>query len=158
MAEPHVVTALVAKRAELSGDLERLDERRTAIKAHIANLDAVLRLFCYAGDPARITPRRKRNWLFRRGDLQRMVHDIEREAARPRHRDDIALEVLNRKGWAHDPDLLDTVADKVKDVRKRSASIRRVRSHLRFEASVDRFPRPPSRARAKIYPLMDSWY
>ncbi len=47
MAEPHVVTALVAKRAELSGELAKLDERRTAIKAHIANLDAVLRLFCY---------------------------------------------------------------------------------------------------------------
>ena len=36
MAELHVVTALVAKRAELSGDLERLYERRDAIKAHIA--------------------------------------------------------------------------------------------------------------------------
>ena len=68
MAEPHVVTALVAKRAELSGELGRLDERRAAIKAHIANLDAVLRLFHYAGDPAKIKPRRKRNWIFRRGD------------------------------------------------------------------------------------------
>ena len=45
MAEPHVVTALVAKRAELSGELANLDERRAAIKAHIAHLDAVLRLF-----------------------------------------------------------------------------------------------------------------
>ena len=49
MAEPHVVTALVAKRAELSGEIAKLDERRAAIKAHIANLDVVLRLFCYAG-------------------------------------------------------------------------------------------------------------
>ena len=75
MAEPHVVTALVAKRAELSGELARL------------------------------------------------VHDIEREATKPLHRDDIAAEVLTRKGWAHDPDLLETVADKVKDVRKRRLSI-----------------------------------
>lgn len=44
MAELHVVTALVAKRAELSGDLERLYERRDAIKAHIANLDAVMEI------------------------------------------------------------------------------------------------------------------
>ena len=56
MAEPHVVTALVAKRAELSGELGRIDERRGAIKAHIANLDAVLRLFRYAGDPTKINP------------------------------------------------------------------------------------------------------
>ncbi len=48
MAEPHVVTALVAKRAELSGELANLDERRAAIKAHIAHLDAVLRLFRYS--------------------------------------------------------------------------------------------------------------
>ncbi len=51
-----------------------------------------------------------------------MVHDIEREATKPLHRDAIAAEVLTRKGWAHDPDLLDTVADKVKDVRKRTVS------------------------------------
>jgi hypothetical protein len=122
MAEPHVVTALVAKRAELSGDLERLDERRAAVKAHIANIDAVLRLFRYSGDPAKIKPRRKRNWMFRRGELARMVHDIEREANRPLHKDDIAREIMTRKGWAHDPELLDTIADKVKDVRKRSVA------------------------------------
>ncbi len=29
---------------------------------------------------------------------------------------------LARKGWAHDPDLLETVADKVKDVRQRGVS------------------------------------
>jgi len=122
MAEPHVVSALVAKRAELSGEIGRLDERRIALKAHIANLDAVLRLFCYAGDPAKIKPRRKRNWMFRRGELQRMVFDIEREASGPLHKDDIASEILTRKGWVHDPDLLETVADKVKDVRKRAVS------------------------------------
>ena len=50
-----------------------------------------------------------------------MVLDIERNATKPLHRDDIAREILIRKGWAHDPDLLETVADKVKDVRKRAA-------------------------------------
>ncbi len=119
MAELHVVTALVAKRAELTGELGKLDERRAAIKTHIANLDAVLRLFRYAGDPAKIKPKRKRNWIFRRGELARMVHDIEREATKPLHKDDIAREILTRKGWVHEPDLLETVADKVKDARKR---------------------------------------
>ena len=119
MAEPHVIAALVAKRAELSGEITKLDERRAAIKAHIANLDAVLRLFSYAGDPANIKPKRKRNWMFRRGELQRMVADIEREATGPLHKDEISLEVVRRKGWAPDPDLVETVADKVKDARKR---------------------------------------
>lgn len=122
MAEPHVVTALVAKRAELSGELAKLDERRAALKAHLNHLDAVLRLFCYAGDPTKIKPRRKRNWIFRRGELQRMVLDIERQATKPLDKRDISAEVLARKGWANDPDLLETVADKVKDVRKRMAA------------------------------------
>ena len=82
----------------------------------------MLRLFCYRGDPAHIKPRRKRNWMFRRGELQRMVLDIEREADGPLHKEEIALEVLRRKGWASDPDLLESVADKVKDVRKRLAA------------------------------------
>lgn len=119
MENDHVISGLVRKRAELAGELEKLDERRTAIKAHIANIDAVLRLFLYKGDPALIKPKRKRNWMFRRGELQRMVQDIEREAAGPLHKDDIALEVMNRKGWAHDPDLLEIIAYKIKDVRKR---------------------------------------
>ena len=59
MTEPHVVTAPVAKRAELSGELAKLDERRAAINADIANLDAVLRLFCYAGEPAQPAGNRK---------------------------------------------------------------------------------------------------
>ena len=46
MAELHVVASLVAKRAELSGDLERVYESRDALKAHIAHLDAVLRYGC----------------------------------------------------------------------------------------------------------------
>ncbi len=130
MAEPHVVTALVAKRAELSGELARLDERRAAIKAHIAHIDAVLRLFCYAGDPAKIKPRRKRSWIFRRGELARMVHDIERQATKSLGKEDIAAEVLARKGWAHDPDLLETVADKVKDLRKRREDLRDLSPHF----------------------------
>ncbi len=40
MAETHVISALKAKRAEISGELGKLEERRTAIKAHIANLGA----------------------------------------------------------------------------------------------------------------------
>jgi len=119
MAEPHVVTALVDKRAELSGELGKLDERRTAIKAHIANLDAVLRLFRYAGDPAKIKPRRKRNWIFRRGELQRIVIDIERAATKPLDKHEIAAEIMSRKGWLPDPNLVESIADKVKDVRKR---------------------------------------
>lgn len=122
MAEPHVITALVAKRAELSGELGKLNERRAAIKEHLAHVDAVLRLFRYEGDPSLIKPKRKNNWLFRRGELARMVADIEREAVRPLHKEDVAAEIVRRKGWAADPDLVETVADRVKDAKKRAVA------------------------------------
>ncbi|MCI0552299.1 MAG: hypothetical protein L0287_15215 [Anaerolineae bacterium] len=124
MAETHVISALVQKRAELSGELAQLDDRRAAIKAHIANLDAVLRLFRYTGNPALIKPRRKKNWIFRRGELRRMVLDIEREATKPLHKEDNAREIMARKGWGPNPDLLETISDKVKDVKKRAAQHR----------------------------------
>lgn len=121
MTEPHVVSALKTKRAELSGEIQRLEERRAALREHLAHVDAVLRLFCYAGDPGAIKPRRKRNWMFRRGELQRMVLNIERAATGPLSKEDIAIEVMSRKGWSADPELLETIAEKVKDVRKREA-------------------------------------
>ncbi len=121
MAEPHVISALVAKRAELAGEVQKMDKRRLALKEHIAHIDAVLRLFRYAGDPAAIKPKRKNTWLFRRGELARMVGDIEREARKPLHKEEIAAEVVRRKGWAADPDLVETVAEKVKDTRKRQS-------------------------------------
>jgi hypothetical protein len=54
-----------------------------------------------------------------------MVLDVERRATRPIDKEEIALEVRNCKAWTHDPDLLETVADKVKDVRKRAGVIQR---------------------------------
>ena len=119
MAESHVISALKTKRAELSGEIQKLDERRAALREHIHHIDAVLRLFCYAGDPAQIKPKRKKQWMFRRGELMRMVLDIEREATGPLHKEQIALEVIKLKAWTPNPDLVEMVADKVKDVRKR---------------------------------------
>ena len=91
--------------------------------ADLEALDPTLLMFApdFQVEAAAIKPkafRPPKDWS-RRGELQRLVHDIERQATKPLHRDEIAAEVLNRKGWAHNPDLLETVAEKVKDVRKR---------------------------------------
>lgn len=119
MALPHVVTALISKRAELAGDLQALADQRRAIKRQIEHVDATLALFGYDGDPNAIKPRRKHNWMFRRGELQRLVWDIERDAEGRMHREDIAREVIAHKGWTPEPALVKSVAGKVKDVRKR---------------------------------------
>jgi hypothetical protein len=45
MTEPHVVTALRAKRAEISGHVADLERKLVRHRANLANIDATIRLF-----------------------------------------------------------------------------------------------------------------
>lgn len=120
MAESHVISGLKTKRAEIAGLLAECDERRSALKEALATIDAALMLFAYEGDPADIKARRKRRWMFKRGELQRAVMDALRAADGPLNNAEIAAQVIRAKGWnAADAALVDAVAEKVKDVRKR---------------------------------------
>jgi hypothetical protein len=121
MGEPHVISALVEKRAKLSGDVAKLDQQIRLVRAKIAQVDGCLRLFGYDGDPRDISPiKTKGVHLLRRGRLQRMVLDITREAAAPLTNRAIAAELIRRMGWPDDDgELLGRVAAKVKDVTKR---------------------------------------
>lgn len=64
-------------------------------------------------------PRRKNRWMFKRGELKRAVLAAIRGASGPLSNADIAEQVIIGKDWAITPTLIDTVADKIKDVRKR---------------------------------------
>lgn len=121
MGEPHVISALVAKRAKLAGDIAKLDKQVRAVRARIAQVDGCLKLFGYEDDPRDISPvKTKGVHLLRRGRLQRTVLDIAREATTPLTNRAIAAELIRRMGWAEgDGELLDRVAAKVKDVTKR---------------------------------------
>ena len=120
MAESHVISGLKAKRAEIAGLLAEYDERRAALRDGLAVIDAALRLFAYEGDPAEIKAKRKRRWMFRRGELQRAVMNALRAADGPLTNAEIAETVIRSKGWkSTDAALVDAVAEKVKDVRKR---------------------------------------
>jgi hypothetical protein len=66
MAEPHVVTALVAKRAELAGQIQALEKQVAQLRADLVHVDAVWRMFNPAADPAAIPakrPYRRRRWF-----------------------------------------------------------------------------------------------
>jgi len=45
MAEPHVITALRAKRAEISGHVHDLERKLARHRASLANIDATIRIF-----------------------------------------------------------------------------------------------------------------
>ena len=68
MADPHVVTALRSKRAELAGEIELTTRQLQNLRAALASLDATLCLFDPAAVPDAIAPkvwRPKADWAKR---------------------------------------------------------------------------------------------
>ena len=107
MAEPHVVTALVRKRAEVKRTIDAAERRLARLRADLIHLDAALRLFQRAegepdGDDAPERVRRPRRW-FRNGELARRVLDELRGAGgEPLTAVEVAARVMTAKGL--DPD------------------------------------------------------
>jgi hypothetical protein len=58
VGEPHVISALVAKRAELAGEIEAVGKRLAQLRADLVHLDAVRRLFDATAEPAAIPAKR----------------------------------------------------------------------------------------------------
>jgi hypothetical protein len=70
MAESHVVTALVTKRAEMAGLIEHHQKEMGRLAADLAHLDATLKLFSPEIDLRTIRAKeyRTRNRFFRPGN------------------------------------------------------------------------------------------
>ena len=85
MAESHVVSALVNKRAEIAGMIARTQQQLGQFRASLAHVDATIRLFAPAMEPETIPAKRIRHsdLLFERGDLSRLVIDKIRRAGAP---------------------------------------------------------------------------
>ena len=58
MSEPHVVSALRAKRAEISGHIYDLEKKIGRLRASLLHVDAAIRLFSPGTDPDAIPPKR----------------------------------------------------------------------------------------------------
>ncbi len=122
MGEPHVISALTRKRAVIAGELAKAEKRCNAMREYLLSLDNTLRIFGYDGDPADIKPVKPYRRMFRRGELKRAVQAILRAADGPMTNTELAERIIALKGWdAADGALRRTVAEKVKDVRKRLA-------------------------------------
>lgn len=85
MAEPHVVSALKAKRAELAGEIELATRRLQGLRAALRSLDETLCL----SDPAILLRRSSPRYggprpLGEAGEMSRAVRDNS-SAGRPAH-------------------------------------------------------------------------
>ena len=96
MADPHVITALVKRRAELAGDIENTHERLHKMILDLDHLDRTLLMFDPDYKVEAIKPRAFRppeDWS-RRGEMTRLILCILRQAAEPMTSRDIAVQLI----------------------------------------------------------------
>jgi hypothetical protein len=98
MADPHVISALRAKRAELSGELIAAERRILQLRDDISSLDRTIRVFDPAAEPHTIRPvlRRKKPTLIPRGQCSRAILDMLRQADDPMTAREIATQLAAR--------------------------------------------------------------
>jgi hypothetical protein len=76
----HVIFALKAKRAELSGQVIDMEKRIAEARGNLVHIDACLRLFGWNEEPGTIKPRRPpMSRLFGRNELPRFIFDHLRQ-------------------------------------------------------------------------------
>jgi hypothetical protein len=98
MADPHVISALRAKRAELSGELIAAEKRILQLREDISSLDRTIRVFDPTAEPHTIRPilRRKKPALIPRGQCSRAVLEMLRHADEPMTAREIATQLAAR--------------------------------------------------------------
>jgi hypothetical protein len=115
MGETHVISALVAKRAELTGMMLDLDRRKAALKSQVRHIDHSLAIFGYRDAPRDIRPVVPKAYRFERRELPRLMRQFALPGVENR---DVALAIIVHKGWdACDRDLVAKVADSVKSAK-----------------------------------------
>jgi uncharacterized protein YigA (DUF484 family) len=113
MAKSHVISALTAKRSELSGLLAHHKKEITRLNDEVKTVDAVIKLFEPDYCTQAIKPKRyqKKNAFFKHGEAHRMILEVLRESDKPLSTNDIAKAVMVRTGIedAHEKTLQATV-------------------------------------------------
>jgi hypothetical protein len=99
MIEPHVITALHTKRAEVGGEIKALQKQLDRKRAELVNLDATIRLFAPGSDPETIAPKRRyrRTMYFAQSELTRLTLDTLRLASGPLSAPEIADAAMRAK-------------------------------------------------------------
>jgi hypothetical protein len=94
----HTITGLLAKRADLYNEAERIRDRLAEIKNDIGAIDRTLNVLGYTGDLDAAMPRQKREVIFGRGELSRAIMGELRHAEGPLSSRDIAQTIVAMRG------------------------------------------------------------
>ena len=94
----HTMSGLLAKRADLFNEAERIRDRLAEIKNDIGAVDRVLGALGYTGDLDAAMPRQKREVIFGRGELRRSILSELRGADGPLSSREIAQSIVAVSG------------------------------------------------------------
>jgi len=102
MKNEHVLSGLIAKRAELAGKVETLQREMRETVLAIDHIDAAIRMFDPDADLDDIKPRLPPRQQAFRGEVSRLVLNALRKAERPMTVSELALLVLAGRGLVAD--------------------------------------------------------
>ena len=122
MAESHVVTGLVSKRAELAGRIEACRRELARFETNVDHLYGAIKLFApdYKLESIRAKAIARRSRFFRQGECQRLVLEIFRDAAEPLSAHRLAEVLAQRNG-------VEASAAAIEQIRKHaSGAVRRL--------------------------------
>ncbi len=100
MAESHVVTGLVAKRAELAGLIDHHQKEIARIGDDLRHVDATIKIFAPDMNLRGVRSKavRQRNSYFRPGEGPRAVLDVLRIAGQPLTTREVTERVMTKRG------------------------------------------------------------
>jgi hypothetical protein len=136
MADPHVISVLREKRAELSGELIVAEKRILQLRDDISSLDRTIRVFDPTAEPHTIRPilRRKRPTLIPRGQCSRAVLDMLRHVDAPMTAREITAQLAAR--YQMDTSNMDVMKALVAKVRNTLARQKGLVGELRGDAKA----------------------
>jgi hypothetical protein len=96
MAEPHVMSALRAKRAELDGALRQIEQQVDQLRTDRDAIDRAILIFDPTAQPQHIPPKAKRQStsFFQHGEFPRAVRNLLRQAGGPMSLPEIANKMI----------------------------------------------------------------
>lgn len=113
MADSHVISALVDKRARLDGEIKARRFQIMRLEAEMAHVDAVIRMFNPSYDISKIATKRsfgKNPAGTRKGAGSREALTVLREAGEPLTASEIARRVLERQNKVASPEAVQMLA------------------------------------------------
>ncbi len=98
MKNDHVLSGLVAKRAELAGQIETMQRDMRELVATIGHIDAAIRVFDPTADISDIQPKLPPRFQAFKGEVSRLVLNALRKSPKPLPVSDLTLIVAAGRG------------------------------------------------------------